>query len=63
LLTNETTQGLLDAARTALEALQVIERRKGQQLWLDVAGDRFRGKAITEQLRAAIERAEVDGCG
>jgi hypothetical protein len=54
MLSNDTAEGLLDAARAALEALETIERRKGQQLWLDIAGDRFRGKAITDQLRAAI---------
>jgi hypothetical protein len=58
MLSNDTAEGLLDAARAALEALETIERRKGQQLWLDIAGDRFRGKAITDQLRAAIEQAE-----
>jgi hypothetical protein len=63
MLSSDTGQGLLDAARAALEALEIIERRKGQQIWLDIAGDRFRGKAITEQLRAAIEHAEGDGSG
>ena len=58
MLSNERAEGLLVAARAALEALEAIERRKGQQLWLDIAGDRFRGKAITERLRAAIEHAE-----
>jgi hypothetical protein len=61
MLSNDTAEGLLDAARAALEALEIIEQRKGQQLWLDIAGDRFRGKAITKQLRAAIEHAEGDG--
>ena len=61
MLTSDTAEGLLDAARAALGALEIIERRKGQQLWLDIAGDRFRGKVIAEQLRAAIEHAEGDG--
>jgi hypothetical protein len=54
---------LLGAARAALEALEIIERRKGQQIWLELAGDRFRGRVITNQLRTAIEHAEHDGSG
>jgi hypothetical protein len=48
------------AARTALWTLKLIHQRKGQQLWLDIASDRFQGKAITERLRTAIEHAEED---
>jgi hypothetical protein len=44
---DEPIRELLDAARTALWALELIHQRKGQQFWLDIAGDRFRGEAIT----------------
>jgi hypothetical protein len=60
---DEPDRELLEAARTALRALELVQERKGQQFWLDIAGDRFRGRAITDQLRAAIERAEGDGGG
>jgi hypothetical protein len=36
MLSNDTAEGLLDAARAVLKALEIIERRKGKQLWLDI---------------------------
>jgi hypothetical protein len=37
MLSNDTAEGLLDAARAVLKALEIIERRKGKQLWLDAS--------------------------
>jgi hypothetical protein len=56
MLSNDTGQGLLNAARAALEALETIERRKGQQLWLDIGYGR--DAVVIKRLREAVESAE-----
>ena len=61
MVNDEPDRELVEAARRALWALELIQERKGQQLWLDIAGDRYRGKAITDQLRQAIQHAEGEG--
>jgi hypothetical protein len=56
MFSNDTAEGLLDAARAALEALEIIERRKGKQLWVDIGYGR--DGAVIKRLREAIELAE-----
>jgi hypothetical protein len=65
MLSNDTAEGLLDAARAALKALEIIERRKGKQLWLDIGYGR--DAVVIKRLREAVESAEgeiaADGSG
>jgi hypothetical protein len=56
MLSNDTAEGLLNAARAALEALETIERRKGQQLWLDIGYGR--DAVVIKRLREAVESVE-----
>jgi hypothetical protein len=56
MMSNDTAEGLLGTARAALAALEIIERRKGKQLWLDIGYGR--DADVIKRLREAVELAE-----